>query len=53
MRWTVKGKHTYLSKSIVILNLKHACSKSSLFGKNSRYISEDEFEFPKLLPIRA
>jgi hypothetical protein len=27
--------------------------KSSANGKNAHYISEDEFEFPKLLPIRA
>jgi hypothetical protein len=27
--------------------------KSSVFGKNAQYISEDEFEFPKLMPIRA
>jgi hypothetical protein len=27
--------------------------KSSVFGKNAQYISEDEFEFPKLIPIRA
>ena len=28
-------------------------SKSSNNGKNAQYISEDEFEFPKLIPLRA
>ena len=28
-------------------------SKSSVNGKNANYISEDDFEFPKLIPIRA
>lgn len=28
-------------------------SKSSNAGKNGNYISEDDFEFPKLIPIRA
>ena len=27
--------------------------KSSNNGKNVNYISEDDFEFPKLIPIRA
>ena len=27
--------------------------KSSNNGKNANYISEDDFEFPKLIPIRA
>ena len=27
--------------------------KSSFNGKNAQYISEDEFEFPKLMPVRA
>ena len=27
--------------------------KSSINGKNAQYISEDDFEFPKLIPIRA
>ena len=27
--------------------------KSSINGKNEKYMSEDEFEFPKLMPIRA
>lgn len=27
--------------------------KSSFNGKNAQYMSEDEFEFPKLMPIRA
>lgn len=27
--------------------------KSSMNGKNANYISEDDFEFPKLIPIRA
>ena len=27
--------------------------KSSVNGKNANYISEDDFEFPKLIPIRA
>ena len=27
--------------------------KSSINGKNANYISEDDFEFPKLIPIRA
>ena len=30
-----------------------AHSKSSLQGKHANYISEDDFEFPKLIPIRA
>lgn len=42
---TAKGKCKDLTK----LTFR----KSSLFGKNTRYMSEDEFEFPKLLPIRA
>lgn len=29
------------------------CRKSSVNGKNAQYISEDDFEFPKLIPIRA
>lgn len=29
------------------------CRKSSNNGKNANYISEDDFEFPKLIPIRA
>lgn len=29
------------------------CRKSSVNGKNAQYMSEDEFEFPKLMPIRA
>ena len=29
------------------------CSKSSVNGKHAQYISEDDFEFPKLIPIRA
>lgn len=29
------------------------CRKSSFNGKNAQYMSEDEFEFPKLMPIRA
>ncbi len=33
--------------------IKYYCRKSSLFDKNNRYMSEDEFEFRKLLPIRA
>jgi len=28
-------------------------SKSSANGKHAQYTSEEEFEFPKLLPIRA
>ena len=45
MKQTAKGKHIYTNLILY--------RKSSLFGKNSRYMSEDEFEFPKLLPIRA
>jgi hypothetical protein len=27
--------------------------KSSMVGKNHQYMSEDDFEFPKLVPLRA
>jgi hypothetical protein len=30
-----------------------AFRKSSINGKNAQYMSEDEFEFRKLMPVRA
>jgi len=38
---------------IVHLTFLFFFSKSSNAGKNGNYISEDDFEFPKLIPIRA
>lgn len=41
--WNIYNKKT----NIIIFR------KSSINGKNEKYMSEDEFEFPKLMPIRA
>ena len=36
-----------------VVNFHFVYRKSSMNGKNANYISEDDFEFPKLIPIRA
>ena len=36
-----------------VVNFHYVYRKSSMNGKNANYISEDDFEFPKLIPIRA
>lgn len=56
----VKGKFTlFFLQSNWLLNIYNKniniiiFRKSSINGKNEKYMSEDEFEFPKLMPIRA
>jgi hypothetical protein len=49
-----KAEHKHLrTQESHIVNLIVICRKSSNAGKNGNYISEDDFEFPKLIPIRA
>ena len=45
-RLTPMGKYSSIANSIYR-------EKSMMQGKNHQYISEDDFEFPKLIPIRA
>lgn len=37
----------------LLLDLIYFRDKSLVNGKHNQYLSEDEFEFPKLIPIRA
>jgi hypothetical protein len=52
----VKGKSDLqlpFARDYILYQILIIFSKSSINGKNAQYMSEDEFEFPKLMPIRA